>query len=657
MLLSALRQIGEAIADNEFVDEWDRYYSPGKMDGAETIIGIRLREDESGSFAYDGTSLHETSEPVELAHQTAYVYNHKRDSSLTQRIAGNPSGNVEYVLEWVNRDEIGDAADLEPIPKLRETFEAAHDDIVDGVMEYFEGGDALSPSSNEPVFVTVVIERSDGTVDWPGDINAIRQGIRRYYQSKIETKSAGTGNAGTTECSVCGTRTDVYGAGATLDRLYSLKKQGWFPELNASLAWRNRPICVECITAIETGWERFVSPQNYGAPGIRCRIFPYALPVEGGQERLSVLMRNARQDLLGARADSDEPNRPLSNAWAAYLREVNLDVEDDVLRLAFLHYRKDQTRSNTLNWIDGVRQPYVVEIEDTASSVVESPLYETGILAGGPSTDTKVGPTEREIFTGMWAYEVLARESTRSGDDPEPAESRFWLEITQEMLTKGEIDYHDFVAAAANEIRERADRDLESDVEDAYYSPPYDTIHVSRVYCLLQTIVDLEIISGPFESNSTTMTDLENEYESLDAAVASVIERHDSIAKSPGRRSAFILGVMASQLSSWQQRRGLNRTFIQNVSIESIEPRSLSKLKTKIWDKAKTYNAQQGNYGVPWSELHARMDKALLEGEEVGWQATRDEMQTYFTMGTTMGPRLASRVVSDSESETEAATT
>lgn len=653
MLLTALKQIGDTIAESEFIDKWDRYYSPGKMDGAESVVVINLQEKPNESLTFKKVTLRDADDPVQLAHQTAYAYNHKRDQSITQRVAGSPRKNIIYVLEWPNQENIGDAADDDVISALRNVFEEEREAILEEAMQYFEGSDSLSPSSGNPVFVTVTVKRQGGQTDWPGDIPAVKEGIRSYYQSKIETTSAGTANTGVTECSVCGTRTDVYGAGATLDRLYSLKKQGWFPELNASLAWRNRPICIDCITAIETGWERFVMPQNFGAPGIRCRVIPYSLPVEDGQKRLGILIENARQDLLGTVAGTDEASRPLSNAWDEYLQEVELDIQTDVLRLAFLHYRKDQTRSNTLNWIDGVRQPYVSKIAKTAASITTSPLYDARVLAGRKEDDIQVSPTEREIFTGMWSYNTLARESTRSGDDPEPAERRFWLSVTQAMLTEGEVDFQALISAAATEIRHRADRDYESDVDDDYYSPPYDTIHISEVYCFVRTLSRLGILNESDPEGIQSMNDINDDYESLNAAVNAVLESHDSIDSSPGRRAAFILGVLASQLSSWQQRKRLNRTFMQNLSIESITPGSLPKLKTKIWEKAKTYNAQQGNYGIPWAGLHARMDEALIEGEEEGWQATRDEMQTFFTMGATMGPRLAQRVSDKSDLEIE----
>lgn len=653
MILTALKHIGEAIAEGEYIDKWDQYYSPAKMRNAETIVVLRVVEQSAGELAYDGSYLKDAGDPVEMAHELAYAYNHKRDKSLTQRVAGSPDKNVQYVLEWPTDESIGDASEADIITSLRQVFVKDYEDIVADVSTHFDGDGRLDPSSQEPVFITVEFRMSDGERMWPGDIQPIKEGIRNYYRDKAETMSAGSGNAGKTRCSVCDDVTEVYGAGTDMGGFFGLKKQGSFPEHNASEAWRHRPVCIDCITAIETAWDRFVTPQNYGAPGVRCRVFPYSLPVEGGLERLTALMNNARGDLLGTEGYSDEPSRPLTSAWDHYMREVDLDMEEDVLRLAFLHYEKNQTRSSGMSWIDGVSKPYIGKIEEESTSVVESPIFRDGILVGGPNSDIQIEPTEREIFTGMWAYSVLARESTRSGDDPEPAEDRFWLDVTQQLLTGCTIAYSALLSATADEICTRADRDLETEVEDGYYSPPLDTIHVAEVYHLIATLQQLELLADPDTVYSTSMDELQDEYASLEDAVEAFIAGHESIDSSPGREAAFIVGVLASQLSSWQQQRGLNRTFLQNVTLETVNVGSLPKLKNKIWEKAKTYNAQMGNYGVPWTGVHSMMDEALLAGEEAGWDATRDELQTFFAMGATIGPRLSSRVIQEDVVEGE----
>lgn len=729
-MLAALKTIGEAIADAEFRDPWEQYWTPGKMADAQTVVVIRLveREGEGGLdrvpdgdeddqeqelvLDYTGTRLRSAGDPVDMARAYGYVYNHIRDQSLTQRVAGSPAKNLGYLMEWPDQEAIGDVRDAPLMRALREVFEREGDVIREGdesrggVLDYFDTGDeddgdeedgdrsdereTLTPSSSEPVFLTIEVVDQSGASRWPGEIDAFREAARNYRRDKLATRSAGSGNTGEAVCSVCNERGPVYGAGAPLDRIYTLKRQGPFAGYNASEAWRNRPLCIECITAIETAWERFVGPQQYGLPGIRCKVIPYALPVSDGDEQLRTLIRHSRDDIIGTeRYDGDEAKRPLARAWSGYRDEIDRGRVEDALRLSIIHYRKDQSRSHTMSLIDGVSQPGVERVEATAAAVTERPAYIAALRPGGPPEETgiRIAPSEREIWTGMWAYNLLAREASRSGDDPEPGDAQIWIEVTAALLTGGSLPFESVISAVADELRARirSDRDQgidrESDLNDPYYAPPFDGIHVAEIYVLLETLAAcgvLDVEAGR-ESDSidakptlrvTSLTAMSNdrtdrdddqeqndqdqnqelgsdaEYPSLGAAVEAYIDAHEPIAASPGRTAAFAMGVMSASLSSWQQRRDLNSTHLQNVDINSLSVDSLPRMRSKIWDKARTYNAQKGNYGTPWSDLHAIVDKAILDGESGGWEATRDDVQTYFIMGSVAGPRLSSLVES-----------
>lgn len=731
-MLAALKTIGEAITDAEFRDPSEQYWTPGKMADAQAVVVIRLVERESDAegdedqelvLDYAGTRLRSAGDPVDMARTYGYVYNHIRDQSLTQRVAGSPAKNLGYLMAWPDQEAIGDVRDAPIVRALREVFDREGDVIRDGdesrdgVLAYFDTGDengedengetdeddetdereTLTPSSSEPVFLTIEVVDQSGASRWPGEIDAFREAARNYRRDKLATRSAGSGNTGEAVCSVCNERGPVYGAGAPNDRIYTLKRQGPFASHNASEAWRNRPLCIECITAIETAWERFVGPQQYGLPGIRCRVIPYALPVPGGDEQLRTLIRHSRDDIIGTeRYDGDEAERPLARAWSGYRDEIDRGRVEDALRLSIIHYRKDKSRSHTMSLIDGVSQPGVERIEATAAAVTEQPAYIAALRPGGPPEETgiRVAPSEREIWTGMWAYDLLAREASRSGDDPEPRDAQIWIEVTAALLTGGSLPFESVISAVADELRARirSDRDQgidrESDLDDPYYAPPFDGIHVAEIYVLLETLAACGVldVEAARESDSidakptlrvTSLTAMSNdradrdddqeqndqdqnqelgpdaEYPSLGAAVEAYIDAHEPIAGSPGRTAAFAMGVMSASLSSWQQRRDLNSTHLQNVDINSLSVDTLPRMRSKIWDKARTYNAQKGNYGTPWSDLHAIVDEAILDGESGGWEATRDDVQTYFIMGSVAGPRLSSLVESKQGDEDE----
>ena len=701
MHLDALRTIGEAIASEEFVDEFDRFYTASRMADTQAIVVVRLVEAADGTLSYDETYLRAPEDPVDMAHTYAFAYNHKTDRSITQRIAGSPRSNIERMLEWPDQEAIGDARDAPIIAALREAFERDRNAILEDTAAMFdledddqdqeqEGGDGgLSPSSAEPVFVTIEIaddpEQVEGEGRFPGAIPAIREGIRHYSGRTFEKKSQGKGMVGDARCAVCDAETRVYGAGAYLDRTYALKQQWAFADTNASEAWRNRPLCVDCITAINTAVDRFLEPQQYTVPGgITCRVVPYALPVEGGDEQLRRLISAAREDLLGtesypARDGDERATRPLKTAWDEYRGEVDIIDREDALRLSVVHYKKNKSRREMLSWIDGVSVPAVDRVEQLAAEIVERPAYLAALQPGDPKeTGNYVAPTERQIWSGMWAYDVLASESSAVGTDPSASDDPVWIAVTAALLVDGTVPYETVSSAIADEMiaRYQSDRDeyqnLESEIDDPYYSPPYDGVHAAEVYCLVATLDVVGVIDRDGDdadndqdtSMNTTETDTEQDqeqaleddepsFQSLAEAVEWYLERDTWIDRSPGRTAAFGMGVMASALSAWQQRRGLNRTFLQSVTPEDLDLDELQRMKTRIWEKSTTYNSQNGRTGTPWSGLHVIVDKAIRDARTSGLGAPRDDLASYFITGAVAGPRLNAHVDSDSGGDDE----
>jgi hypothetical protein len=81
---------------------------------------------------------------------------------------------------------------------------------------------------------------------------------------------------------------------------------------------------MDCLTATEVASDRFLEAQEYGVPGVRCRVIPYALPMPGATEQLKALIREARFALSGG-GDGDATDvesetvtvreRPLSAAF------------------------------------------------------------------------------------------------------------------------------------------------------------------------------------------------------------------------------------------------------------------------------------------------------------------------------------------------------
>lgn len=632
MILESLQVIGETIAEEEFDEHpYATYYDPDALSGnqaIESVVVLRFEEDEDG-LNYLGPRLVDPDEPLSMAIEYGYSNRYNQyDHSLTQRASSSITKELDRLFAWPTSEEIGGAADEPLVVALDEAFEREADAIRDDI-------ESREEAIEYKALLTVSLVDENGE-RYPGEVEVFNRGIRESYMATIETSSSAVECSGETHCTVCDELTRTFGLGANLDNAYTVKKQWPFPEYNSSLAWQSRPLCIDCVVDIEVALDHFIGAQDYGAPGVRCRVIPYALPVDGASERLRRLVKNGREPLIGT-GNEQERKRPLSAAWDAYRGEVELGIEDDFLRLAFTHYVRDSAKTHGVAWIDGISTDQVRELETTAETVLdESPVFEQKQL---PKPNS---PNERQIFTGMWLFGLLTEEIDSNHDGENTGDDSQWAEYTERLLTNGTIPHDAVVASVVRKARARWRARLED--EENY---PYDGFHIANAYAFLRTCAEHGVLRDARTEHSMKPELLDGEYISFGAGLKEFVDAHPSIATSPGRKAGFILGAAAAQLSNWQIRRGLNRTFVQNRDVARLTTERLTEWQTYVWEKAKTYNAQAGNYGVPWSDAESLFHEAVLIGENEGWNATNDEIRYHYILGVNVGPNVARRARED----------
>lgn len=639
MLLDALVTIGDEIVQEEFPNEYVSITDVDSLSGNQEIHSVVVLDfvgDETG-LMYKGARTVDPTSPSEMAVRYGYVNRYNQyDHSLTQRASSSLEEEVERLLEWPTNERIGSYVDEPLIEALGEIFDSAGDDIREDVAEY---DDAVEYKA----LLTISIE-IDGEVQYPGEIESLARATFESYSEALHTDSQSASESrGHGRCAVCDQVGEVYGLGANLDQMYTSKKQWPFPQYNASRAWESRPLCAECILSIEVATDRFLNPQSFGAPGIRCRVIPYAIPVEGGEQRLRTLIRDSLPELLDA--DSDQP---LSAAWNVYRKNTEMfGTEESILRLAFVHYVRDSAKAHGAGWIDGVSKGQIDQIREAYHSLYSDDIiFDSGFI-GVPSSPSP--PTEKQLFTGVWLFSLLSSASDSDHEGSRIGDENHWLDLTQSILTGTTVRYEPLISHLTTEaIARYHDRLTGAPVsynanitEEQAKRYPYDAFHTQQAYALVRVLVEL----GLLEDSRTTLqmkpSAISGEFTTLGGGLKEFIDAHTSIAESPGRQAAFVLGAAAAQLSNWQQRRGLNRTFLQNRSVEQLTTEQLTRWQRDIWEKAKVYNAQNSNHGIPWSDAEQLFHDAVLEGRETGWNASTDDLQYHFILGVNVGPRIS----------------
>lgn len=659
MMQAALRTIGQAIIEDEYTTEYEPYYTASPISGSNKAIEsvVVLRFERFGDrMEYRGT---EVIDPEDTPEATASTFGYvsssgKTDNSVTKRLTENNPVNERYpaLLEWFDESVLGDELLSDPDIAgvrsiLREPIGSTHEEVEQDI-------DKIAQRVEYRALLTLSIT-TDGKERYVGDLEAYNEGMKRWAADDVRTKSTAKDSYGFTRCSVCDEETECFGLGAKMGEQYAVKQQWPFPNVNSSEAWRNRPLCMDCITAIDVATDRFLEAQDYGVPGIRCRVIPYALPMPGAAEQLKALIREARFTLTsdddGERAVDDDPethgdrDRPLSTAWERYQDTVGMNEQPDSLRLAFSHIYRESTKTHGVAWIDGVSVDHVVALRTGIRGLYETdPVFEQGLL---PQPDQ---PSERQLFSGRWLFWLLA--GTRGSDhrgqyigDETP-----WVEYTERLLTDGTIDYNEAIAVLMREIHARYRDRLGEDTEY-----PYDGFHLAASYAFLRLASAQGILRDTQTPDDTeramTMDTLDGSYTSYGDGIREFVSAHPSIENSPGRTAAFVLGAAAAQLSNWQAYRGNSRTLLQTRDVDQLNAETMTRWQTDIWEKAKIYNQQAGRYGVPWSDAESLFHEAVLAGENDGWQATAEEIRYHYVLGANVGPKISQRAQENRETE------
>ena len=650
MMQAALQTIGEAIIEDEYSTEYQPYYTASPISGdnkaIESVVVMRF-ERIGDRMEYRGTQLiAPEGSPEATATTFGYVYSSgKTDNSVTKRLTENNPVDERFsaLVKWFDEGILGDELISDPDiggvhSILREEVGSTHEQVKRDI-------DNIAQRVEYRALLTLSITK-DGEERYVGDLVSYNEGMKRWAADDVRTKSTAKDSYGFARCSVCDEETECFGLGAKMGEQYAVKQQWPFPDVNSSEAWRNRPLCMDCITAIEVASDRFLEAQEYGVPGVRCRVIPYALPLPGATEQLKALIHEARFALSGG-ADEDAIDedsesatvreRPLSAAWERYQQSVAANDQPDALRLAFSHVVRETTKTHGVAWIDGVSVDQVIALQTGIEDLYEGdPVFEQGLL---PQPDP---PTERQLFSGSWLFWLLA--GTRGSDhrgqyigDETP-----WVEYTGRLLTNGTINYSEVIAVLMREISARY-RDRLGEETDY----PYDGFHLAATYGFLRLasaegiLRDTRIQTG--DEPAMTMTTLDGSYTSFGDGIREFVTAHPSIENSPGRTAAFVLGTAAAQLSNWQIVRDLSRTFVQTRNIDQLTAETLTRWQTDIWEKATTYNAQAGRYGVPWSDAESLFHEAVLAGENDGWQATAEEIRYHYVLGVNVGPNISQR--------------
>jgi len=324
-MLSAIKEIGDLIAENEFIE---RRPTEGK------ILSIVL--DIEGP-SYTGVDIEDFDS------QKAGRYLFKPGASRGNAPSPfstitDPSKTCSKLERWLGQCESKDIIEATFLRKVNETLKINKESIISSLTEKIK---ELPRKKSEGRFLTLKFK---GERKYLGEFEIFKKSLEHFADTKRK-RSASLGI-----CSVCGIPDKEVSGKTDVFKFYTIDKPGFIAGgFKESLAWRNFPVCLDCKTSLENGRRLVENILNFRSYGLNYYLIPRSLV--GGKnvlkEVLDILSDTTKavslKERTKKRITSDE------NEILEYLSEMR-----DVLTLNFLFLRRELGAERILLLIEDV---------------------------------------------------------------------------------------------------------------------------------------------------------------------------------------------------------------------------------------------------------------------------------------------------------------
>jgi hypothetical protein len=379
-----------------------------------------------------------------------------------------------------------------------------------------------------------------------------------------------------------------------------------------------------------------LGPQEFDIPQIRCRILPYT--VAGNSDVLRAFTELYRENITQEQFDGID-------AFTHTVSTIEGVEGADSLRFFVMFYQQNQSEIKGIHTVEGVSALSLLTFNRQYKKVCrESPVNDCEFMKtalytedsdGAVDHENRFAASTRQLLSGVWFYRLFFENRNRKGNGESTPDPGSWRELFESLFVHQEVDYNTVIQETMQELY----------VADNTEEYSYGTYHLPALlstHYFLETCDKTGCLTSDGSDDSTypSMNGLNETYTSYGDAVESIINNNPGLANNPGQETAFLLGVLASRLSAWQDRRGNSRTFIDSNELVNLDPAEGERWVTRIWDKALTYNRQENNGGVPWQGVYNAFHEANTAYKQSKNSIGKDEYRYYYVEGVNIGSAL-----------------
>jgi len=579
-MLQAIKELGEQQLKREGKDIADIFsiiVEDSNIDGKCPKVLVAVFKKEGWKIIYHYTRIEDNSK--EKIRKYLYCRGASRGSnySPTAKITELEKTFKNKVEGWLKEYKGSD----ELIKCLKSVVGISKEKILKDLSDKLNN---IKPSlkRNQGCLFTLAIEEN-GEIKYLGDyqvfkdllINSVKEDLRQIMQKRHT-------------CSVCGeVKDEVYGNAIPFAfyTIYTIDKPGYIAGgFYKENAWRNAPVCMECILKIKEGRKFLDEKLKSKMGGQQYYLIPkFILGVKGIEEIVDTFFNyfEHRDNLLSqktlARISEDEKE---------ILEE--LGKLKDILTYNFLFFKvnKQEFKINLL-------------VEDILPSRI-SAIFEAKKRAENKEIFKNVKVKKNRYEDIEFRFDILKEFI--------PSQKTFF-EIIDKTFRGITIDKNLLFSLFLNRIRQ-------SFISEAYLKPL-----VLQAFVSFSFFKELGILTKneDFKNGGEIMSELKERAEGF-------FKNFSNTFYTPAHKAVFLLGVLAQKLLNIQYSERSSTPFRKNLKGLKMKEEDFKSLLAKIQNKLEEYKK---NY---YHSLETLISEYFIEAGR-NWSFSTDELNFYFVLG------------------------
>jgi CRISPR-associated protein Csh1 len=479
---------------------------------------------------------------------------------------------------------------------------------LDRITEYAE---AVHQSKEDSIITLVV--NAHGARIYPQDLAQLREFF--VQSSSPETREVrGTSSTGENAVCCCCSRlsSKVFCQPQTLP-YFTFDKPGFVAgaffdqeEIQAN-AWRNFPLCGECILDVRRGFKQVEVRLQFKLCGISYLLIPSF--TQWNSASAATVVRTIAA--FGQRAD------PAFQRDQEDLFTTRLRLEDNTASFNYLFFRKKQSRMEILCTIENVLPTRMAEI---AEAIDQTNKHDLLAHFGEWSGAVSVGAVTTSFAL---LRDIYQRSTDTRGDKPVQG----FLRSVQRVVYGQPFHEREFFDAVMRYIRDTLRRQQKEGREPwlamAAHRALAAALWLARLGLMRfghKTVISLEGGEG--------MTYPELNAENLNERFEEFFQRFGGLFGREEQRVCYLMGILCAQVLGAQRKKFENRQpffrHLKDLNLGEAEMRGLlPKMKSKLTD----YDVDHFNWG-----LEAAISERFRRTQSP-WKITISEINFFFTLG------------------------